>query len=109
MFLGPILKAKESEGDYQVVISRIINLLKAGLSKITKPKLEGSLKELRIDVKFTSILPENLKETIEILSQATGGKPILSQETASAHNPMVENSKEEIELMRNEQEPKKEV
>ncbi|WP_440881144.1 phage portal protein [Tenacibaculum sp. C7A-26P2] len=109
MFLGPILKAKESEGDYQVVISRIINLLKVGLSKIIKPKLEGSLKELRIDIKFTSILPENLKETIEILSQATGGKPILSQETASAHNPMVENSKEEIELMRNEQEPKKEV
>jgi len=96
MFLGPILKAKEGEGDYQIAISRIINLMKAGISNITKPSLKSKMEELRINVTFTSVLPKNLKEIIEILSEATGGKAIMSQKTAVTHNPLVENNGEEL-------------
>ena len=96
MFLSAILKAKEGEGDYQIVISRIINLLKAGISNITNTGLSKKLEELRIDVTFTSVLPENTKEVIEILSEATGGKPIMSQKTAIANNPLIENNDEEL-------------
>jgi len=95
MFLGPILKAKWSEGDYQVVISRILNILKAGISNITK-EAKGDLDELRIVTTFTSILPENLKETIEVLSEALGGKQQISTKTMLKHNPFVENVDEEI-------------
>lgn len=102
MFLGPILKAKDSEGDYQTAISRIINIMKSGISNITNKKLSKKLEELRIDVVFTSVLPENLKETIELLTEATAGKAIMSQETAVSHNPLVDNNKAEIEKLENE-------
>ena len=95
MFLGPILKAKWSEGDYQIVISRIISLLKASLVNITKG-ITGNLEELKIISTFTSILPENLKETIEVLSEALGGKQLVSQRTALKHNPMIDSVKEEM-------------
>ncbi|MEE9408255.1 MAG: phage portal protein [Polaribacter sp.] len=95
MFLGPILKAKWSEGDYQIVVSRIINLLKSAITNITKDG-KGNMDELRINTTFTSILPENLKETIEVLSEALGGKPLISQKTAVSHNPLVENVDEEM-------------
>jgi len=96
MFLGPILKAKEGEGDYQIAISRIINLMKAGISNITHTGLSGKMEGLRVDVRFTSVLPENLKEIIEILSEATGGKAIMSQRTAVAHNPLIEDNEGEL-------------
>ncbi|AOR28739.1 phage portal protein [Formosa sp. Hel1_33_131] len=96
MFLGPILNAKEGEGDYQIAISRIINLMKTGITNITNTGLSKKLEDLRIDVTFTSVLPENIKEVIEILSEATGGKPIMSQKTATAQNPLVEDVEEEM-------------
>ncbi len=95
MFLGPILKAKWSEGDYQVVISRVISLLKAGLENITK-KASGDLDELRINATFTSILPENLKEIVEVLSETLGGKQQISVKTMLKHHPLVENVEDEI-------------
>lgn len=103
MFLGPILKAKDSEGDYQTVISRIINVMKAGIGNITTSSLKTKLQELKIDVKFTSVLPENLKEMVEILTEATAGKAIMSQETAVSHNPLVDDNKKELENIADEE------
>lgn len=96
MFLGPILKAKEGEGEFKIVISRIINVLKAGISNISNSALKSKLAELRIDVTFTSVLPENIKETIEMLSEATGGKSVMSQKTAIGHNPLVDDVDDEL-------------
>src|SRR5690606_6405614 len=72
MFFGSILKAKWDEGDYQTAISRVINILKAGIGNILETKLKSGLETLSVDVRFTSVLPENIKEVIEILSEATG-------------------------------------
>jgi len=41
-------------------------------------------------------MPENLIETIEMLSNAVGGKPIMSTKTAVKINPMVKDSDAEI-------------
>ncbi len=101
MFLGSILKAKKDEGKYQVVISRLISLLKSSLL-INEPLLQNDLKELRIKVEFTSVLPENLQETISMLSNATGGKSIMSQKTAVNSNPLVENKEEEMKALEEE-------
>lgn len=103
MFLGPILKAKEAEGDYQTVISRIINVMKAGLSNISNTSLKSKLEELRIESRFTSVLPENIKEIIEMLSEATGGKAIMSQETAVKHNPLIDDNEQEMDNLEKEQ------
>ncbi len=103
MFLGSILKAKKDEGKYQVVISRLISLLKSSLL-INNPLLKNELKELRIKAEFTSILPENLQETINILSNAAGGKAIMSQKTAVNSNPLVQNKKEEMDALKEESE-----
>lgn len=102
MFFGSILKAKWDEGDYQTAISRVINILKAGISNITESKLKSQLEELEIDIKFTSVLPENIKEVIEILTEATGGKAVMSQKTAVSHNPLVEDNEAEMESIEEE-------
>ncbi|WP_142783364.1 phage portal protein [Changchengzhania lutea] len=102
MFLGPMLKAKEGKGDYQILISRIINVMKAGISNISNTSLKAKLDALKIDVEFTSVLPENLKEIIEILSDATGNKPVMSQKTAVSFNPLVNNNDEELENIKSE-------
>lgn len=103
MFLGPILKAKFSEGDYQVVVSRVINILKAGIGNVIENGGSEKLDEMKVVVNFTSILPENLKEIIEILSEATGGKASISQKTAIANNPMVEDNDAELEMILQEE------
>ncbi|WP_417444631.1 phage portal protein [Joostella sp.] len=104
MFLAPMLKAKDDQGDYNVVISRIINVMKAGLLNITKPKgiSEQELTDLYIDVQYQSVLPGNLLETVQMLVEANGGKPIISQESSVAANPLVQDNDEELDRINQE-------
>ena len=81
----------------------MINIIKAGLKNILN-KGSSNLDDLRFDIGFTSVLPENIKEIIEILSEATAGKPIMSQQTAMKNNPYIDDSEEEIMRIRQEQE-----
>jgi hypothetical protein len=60
-------------------VSRALNILKAGAQHILK---KGDFSNVEFDIEFTSVLPDNIKETVETLITATGGKPVLSQETA---------------------------
>lgn len=108
MFLAPILKAKRSEGNYRTAIDRIINVMIAGLINTTKTSNKAKLEELTFEVNFTSVLPDNIKEIVETLMEANGGQPIMSQETGVAHNPLVKNSKKEIEKI-NEESSKKAI
>ena len=103
LFLAPILKSYWDRGEYQTAISRLINIIKAGLKNILN-KGSSNLDDLRFDIGFTSVLPENIKEIIEILSEATAGKPIMSQQTAMKNNPYIDDSEEEITRIRQEQE-----
>lgn len=100
MFMGAMIKAKLSEGDYSITIDRILNVLKAGISNVVNTK--SKYEDVVIKKEFTSILPDNLQEIIQTLSEATGGKPVISQERAVSLNPMVENAKEEIEAIKKE-------
>ena len=103
MFFGSILKARWDEGDYKEAISRCLSILKAiATSSLSKTMSEAGAKEVKFKIRFTSVLPQNLKETIDVLQTATGGKGVISQETAVGNNPLVENSKEEFEKIKNE-------
>lgn len=103
MFMGAINKAKFSETEYLIAIERIISLIKAGTSKITDLSSANTLKNSPIQINFTSILPDNLSEIIATLSEAVGGKAIMSQETAVRNNPWVENTTLELEAMKKEE------
>src|SRR5690606_29248432 len=94
----------EDQGDYSTAVSRILNVMKAGIANITSEARETELEELDIDIQFTSILPDNLLETVQILTEANGGKPIMSQETSVASNPLVTDS-DEMEKIKAEKEP----
>ena len=102
MFLAPLLKAKESEGDYRTAIERLINIMKAG---ITKALQQGSseMEDLEFDIQFTSVLPENMQELISMLMDATGGESIMSKRTAVAINPLVEDTEQELQTIKDEQ------
>jgi len=103
MFMGAIIKAKWDEGDYSIAIERILSLIQAGTTKIVDLKSSSKFKEFDKEIKFTSILPENLSELVTTLAEATGGKSIMSQETAVKHNPLVNNTDEEIKKMSKEE------
>lgn len=101
LFMGTIVKAKWKEGEYSTVLSRAINILKAGLSFI-HPGLSEEFKELKVKVKFSSILPQNLQEIIATLSEANGGKPLMSQAEAVRKNPLVEDPSKIIDELKEE-------
>ena len=95
MFLGSILKAKFDEGDYEVVVQRCLKVMLAGMANITKTISTNEIEETIFDVLFTSVLPDNLVETIEMLSTAkTGG--IISKKTAVENNPLVHDVESEM-------------
>lgn len=102
MFMGAIIKSKWSEGDWAIAIDRLITLIITGISNITSIADKGKFKEFESQIKFTSILPENMAELISMLSEAVGGKPIMSQETALENNPMVENAEDELAQIKSE-------
>ncbi|MBS9774593.1 MAG: phage portal protein [Tenacibaculum sp.] len=102
MFMGSILKAKWDEGDYSVAISRMLSIIKAGVTNITNPNLKLKDDDTSFEVKFTSVLPKNLKEIVETLVEGSGGKAIISQETATELNPMIKNKDREKERLRQE-------
>lgn len=98
LFFGSILKAKWDEGDYQTVIERLISIMISGIDNVIGGE-SVNFEELEYDVNFTSVLPENIKEIIEILSEATGGKPTMTRRTAIEHNPLVmDKNQEAIDL-----------
>lgn len=89
MLQDAINKAKRKRGAYQTAIERILSIIKHGLN-ITDD-------ELTFDIEFNYSIPEDVKEQIETLYAATGGKATMSQELGIQHNPYVKNAGEELE------------
>lgn len=87
LFLDAIVKAKNSEEIYGVGINRRLNLIAA---------MKG-MQPVPVKIEFNSILPDFIDEILTNLSTATGGKQILSTETAVAQNPLVSDPKQESE------------
>lgn len=81
MLQDAINKAKRKRGSYETAIGRILSVIKNGLG-INDP-------DLTFDIEFKLSIPEDIKEQIDTLLNATGGKASMAQETAVQHNPMV--------------------
>ncbi len=100
LFLGAHLKASDKEEIFGKSIQRRINFMKRALANInvTFEKVEPLL----IEPKFEYYLPKNNEELINMLSTATGAKPTMSQKTAVAQNPFVQDPVTELETIAQE-------
>jgi hypothetical protein len=96
MFMDAMMKAKDKEETFGPAVERIISIIRTGISNITQIKYKTALETTEINFQFNSILPDNISETIASLVTATGGKPVMSQQTAVGFNPFVTNSGSEI-------------
>lgn len=103
MFLDSLMKATDNQEVFGEGIVRRINLLKTIIGKITSIKNKAIL-DANISFRFQDSLPENTTELIDTLTTATGGKAVMTVETAVKHNPFVSNSDEESDKLKAEDE-----
>ena len=61
-----------------------------------------AINDMDVDVTFSSVLPQNEKRIIEMLSIARGGEATMSAATAVKHNPLVTNSASEMKALHEE-------
>lgn len=100
-FLPAHLKAADKEETFGKSIQRRINFMKAALAKINLT-LEPAVPML-IEPKFEYYVPKNDTETIDLLSTATGAKPILSTTTAVELNPLVQDPEQEMKRLQEDE------
>lgn len=99
LLLDPIMKSLNKQEIFETGIQRELSVIKS-IASVIDVGLAKDFEEMQIDVGFNSILPDNLIEVIDYLTQATGGKAVMSQETAIKNNPLVSDSQSEIEKIR---------
>ncbi|WP_300441358.1 phage portal protein [Christiangramia sp.] len=100
MLQDAINKSKRKQGHYKTVIERIISVIKSGLRN-TNSKL--NTEDAKFNIKFNLSLPKDLSEEVRTLVEATGGRPILSQEAGVKHSPYTEDVEKEMENLTNEE------
>ncbi len=103
MFMDAMIKSEEKGEIFYDALNRCISVVAAGITGYTNVKFAGTLDSDNINVEFTDQLPDDLAEAIDTLVTATGGKPVLSQESGASLSPFTRDSQEEIERIRSEQ------
>lgn len=102
MFMDAILKSKDKHEIFGESLERIISVVSSGIAKITAIKYAKPLADMEIFATFNTVLPDSIAELIDTLITATGGKQVMSQETAVNQNPMVNNTDDEMKRINNE-------
>ena len=86
------------------VVQRCISIVTAGMAYISHIKYEKQLLDNFFEASFGSILPKNLKEELENLSLANGGRPFNATETITARSPYTTgNPQDETSKMQKEE------
>ena len=89
MFLQSQIKAAYSWPLYKIGVERALNIFR---NNYNGASFEGVV----FDIQRQEITPQNLQETISTLSEAAFNKPIMSQRTAVAANPLVQDPTAEM-------------
>ncbi|GAA4328487.1 phage portal protein [Flaviaesturariibacter amylovorans] len=100
LFLGAHMKAADKEEIFGKGVQRRINFLKSALAVLQLKLQPATL--LTIKPHFEYFLPKNDAEKVDMLSTAAGGKAIISQKTAVAQNPLVQDPEAEIKAIEEE-------
>lgn len=103
-FFPAILKAMDKLEIFEEMTDREINILKAIVKNVidVSPAMAKELKELKIGYQFGNPLPDDIKDLVATLSEAVGGKPIMSQKTAVELNPLVKDADAENKQLNQE-------
>lgn len=91
-FFPAILKAMDKEEIFAEMVDREINILKAMIANVLNINMAAQIKNLKVGFEFGNPLPDNIKEIVTMLTEAAGGKPIISQKTAVTLNPLVKDA-----------------
>lgn len=95
MFLDAIIKAKLREGGNRTTVERILNILIAGTVNTTVTKYKKLAENTFFDIAFRSIIPNDIKETIEYLAQGVEAG-FISRKTAVTTAGLTEDPDAEI-------------
>jgi len=101
MFSDALFKALDKQETFGPAMERRLSIMKAMIG-VTDNSLKAQLDNLDIDIKFGDVLPQNIQELIESLTLARGGEPIMSEESAVKHNPLVTDADEDIKALKGE-------
>ena len=102
MFLDAHIKAIEKMEIFGPAVIRCISVVKSLIGNVVETKYKTALAEANIQVTFGSILPEDLKEMVEVLVAANGNKAINSVETTASLSPFTKDAEEEVKRINNE-------
>lgn len=96
MFLDSMIKASANEGQNRTMVERIINVFISGIVTTTNTGLKTESQQLFYDIQFNSILPDDLKESVEIVSAAVEAG-VMSKQTGVEYLAMGEDTQAELE------------
>lgn len=102
MFMDAFLKREDNMEIFEPVVSRCISVVRHMICNVTDVIYKSQLEDIDIEVEFGSILPDDLREEIEILSLASGGKPVNSQKTITARSRFTKDAEEEYKQIQKE-------
>ena len=100
MFIEAFIKAAEGMEIFGPVVQRCISVVLALISNVTDSQHSQALKKAKPKITFSSVLPDDLKEMVEVLQIANGGKAFNSLETITGRSPFTQNTVKEIEQMK---------
>lgn len=101
MFIDAQLKVVDESGAWLDFFHREINVVRAFMKKMY-PSLAAAIESLQVEVFITPYQIRDESERIANLSDATGGKPIMSQRTAIQNLGSVEDADEELAQIQKE-------
>lgn len=102
MFIEAFIKAAEGMEIFGPAVQRSVSVVRALISNVTNTKYKNDLIKANPKVTFGSILPDDLKEIVEVLTKANGDKPINSQETIVGRSPFTKDVGEEVKRLKAE-------
>jgi SPP1 family phage portal protein len=101
MFLATDIKASLKQMETRTFIERCLNIIVSGVTKTTNTSMATAGKGLYYDIQFNSILPSDIKETVDTLSVAVAGK-LMSRKTSISMLDLVEDVDAELALIEEE-------
>ena len=102
MFMEAFVKAAEGMEIFGPVVQRSASVVRALMMNVANINYKSALKEAKPKIEFSSILPDNLKEIISVLTEANGGKPVNSQETITSRSPFTKDAQLEMKRLKAE-------
>ena len=100
-FLDPKLMALMHEEIFGASLRRRVSIIKTLLSAV-HVKHKAAFEEMKIVPKFQNPLPSDIETWTTLLSLATGGEKIMSQESAVEQNMLLENTEGEFDRIKAE-------